>query len=389
MPEADVRKNSWLCQYTICQLGRPYWYATSGQMSSMDLYRDVVAPAIRSSLGEYCLYSDYTDQLGVKVHDCSGLIGGALTCEGVNSAPTLSNPLNNQWSMFHADCKPNSEDMGDFPYIPGTLVFHTNSAGSKTHVGIYVGNFIDADGDSHEDEVVEAMGHAYGVTSTKIYNDKWDSWGQLSCCTIDTKKGMTFDARTSGISSTPHINVEATTPFIATLSQSYQLDLDYDKIKKARISGMSFFGGELFDINHNKRTYLNPNLPKLVQQCNDGGLPYALYVNVRSRNAIEADAECRTLYYILAGYPPKLGVWLSLKTNNTKEMNNTIIEIYYKYLERWGFKDKCGFYIDKSDLTKFSWTSFQDRFLLWLIEPMSVTSVDDELLQPEMFEVPD
>lgn len=381
--------NSWLCQYAICQIGRPYWYATSGQISSTELYRDTVKPAIESSLGSYCLYSDYMDQLGVKVHDCSGLIGGALTCEGVNSAPTLSNPLNNQWSMFHADCNPRSDDMDDFPYTPGTLVFHTSSSGSKTHVGIYVGDFIDLDGDSHKDEVVEAMGHAYGVTTTKISNDKWDSWGQLTCCTVDTRKGMVFDAKSASAAGTAHINVEVTTPFIATLSESYHVDLDYDKIKKARISGMSFFGGELFDVNHNKRTYVNPNLRNLVQQCNDAGMPYALYVNVRAKDMIEADAECKTLYYILAAYPPKLGVWLSLKTNNTKELNNNILELYYKYLERWGFKDKCGFYLDKKDLNKFTWASFQDRFLLWLIDPTPVTDVDDELLQPEMFEVPD
>lgn len=394
MPEDAVRRNSWLCNYAICQLGKPYWFNTSGEISSKELYRDQVEPAITSQLGSYSLglYSDYTDQLGVKVHDCAGLIAGALTCESVGAAPTLTNPLNNQQSIFYADCtKKRSDDMDDFPYIPGTIVFHTNDAGSKTHVGIYVGNFIDLDGDSHDNEVVEAMGHSYGVTTTKLSNSKWDSWGQLDCCTVDTSKGMTFDARSASLASGSAVQLhpEVTTPFVATIAPQYNPTLDYDKIKKARISAMSFFGGELFDSSHNKKIYVNPYLSNQVQQCNDAGMPYMLYVNVRAKTVIEADEECRTLYYVLAQFPPKLGIWLTLQTNNSIELNNSILEIYYKYIERWGFKAKCGFYLTPEQLAKFDWPKFQDRFSLWLISPKNVSEVDDELLQPDMFEVPD
>jgi len=374
--------NKWLCLYSICQLGRPYWYATSGQIATDSLYSSCV------TANKY-YYANYQSQLGQKVHDCSGLIGGALTCEGVDAPPTLSNPLNNQSSMFNADCSKHSETMDDFPYIPGTIVFHS-SGSSKTHVGIYVGEFIDRDGNNYTNTVVEAMGHDWGVVTSSLSNSRWDSWGQLDCCTIDTKQGERFDARNiGGTGGTITINTESMNPFIATLPPTTSKKLDYDKIKDARISGMSFFAGELFDNSHIQKTYMNPHLPELIQPCNDSGLPYALYVNVRAKNEIEADAECRSLYYILAKFPPVLGIWLSLKTYNSNDMNDSILEIYYKFINKWGLGQRCGFYIEKDILDKFTWTKFQDRFYLWLIDPMDVTKVDDELLQPEMFEVAD
>ena len=395
MPESAVRTNSWLCNYAICQIGKPYWYGTYGQISSTELYRDTVSPAIISDLGEYSLYTDYMDQLHEKVHDCSGLVLGAMVCESVGGEPTLPIPdwndvAHGSNSQYNVNCSVKSDSMSDFPYIPGTLVFKT-SGGVRTHVGIYVGSFIDLDGNAHEDEVVEAMGHAYGVTTTKIYNEKWDSWGQLDYCTVDTKKGMSFDARSASVGSmgTFNVNPENMTPFVATIAQSYNPTLDYEQIKSARISAMAFFGGELFDSYHNKRTYINPYLDNQVQQCNLGGLPYMLYVNVRASSEIEADAECKALYYVLAQYPPKLGLWLCLKTHNHVEMNDKIIEVYYRYIEKWGLKGKCGLYLDKAQLSDITWTSFQERFNLWLIDPKDVTTVDNELLQPEMFEVAD
>jgi len=393
MPERDVLRNSWLCEYAICQIGKPYWFATSGQISTPELFRNVVSPAIQAQLGEYSLamYSNYMDQLNVKVHDCAGLIAGALTCESVGAEPTLPNPLNNQQSIFYADCTTRSDTMSDFPYIPGTIVFYSNYSGVKVHVGIYVGTFTDINGQVHTDEVVEARGHDFGVVTSSIDNAKWDSWGQLDCCVIDTTTTTTFDARTSSVAGagTVNINAEAMTPFVATIAPQTNPTLDYDKIKEARISAMAFFGGELYDGAHNKRTYINPYLDNQVQQCNSAGMSYMLYVNIRARNEIEADAECKALYYIVSHYPPRLGLWLCLKTNNSVALNDSIIEIYYKYILKWGLKEKCGLYLDKSQLSNISWTSFQDRFYLWLIEPKDVNTVDNELLQPEMFEVPD
>ena len=186
------------------------------------------------------------------------------------------------------------------------------------------------------------------------------------------------------------INTENMHPFVATVAPGYKQKIDYNKIKEARISAMMFFAGELYNAAHIKQSvYVNPNLAAQVQGCNDAGMPYALYVNVRARTEIEADAECRILYYVLAQYPPTLGIWLSVQTGVSQETTDKILEVYYKYIEKWGIKARCGFYVTPDQLKTFTWNTFKDRFYLWQIDPMDVNTVDDELLQPDMFEVPD
>lgn len=378
--------NSWLCQYAICQLGRPYWFATSGQIADADLYYSRV-------VGSGYYYTDYDSQYGEKVHDCSGLIVGALTCSTVDNPPDGSTSVAHGATSQFFQCSPTSETMSDFPYIPGTLVFHTNGE-YKSHVGIYVGEFIDADGDSHSDAVVEAMGHYYGgVVTSDISNSKWDAWGQLEACEVDTVKGQKFDARSKSEvkagSPTITINTQKMKPFIVTVLPGYDIKIDYSQIKEARVSGMMFFAGELYDVSHRKHTYKYSKLPELVDHCNNAGLPYALYVNVRARTEIEADEECRALYYVVSEFSPTLGLWLSLHQDNGRDLNDKILNIYYKYIEKWGLKARCGLYVTPQQLSLISWDSFKDRFYLWQIDPMDVSKVDDELLDPSMFEVPD
>lgn len=386
--------NSWLCNYAIAQLGKPYWYNTAGEISSTSLYADQVKPAIIKELGSYSLYNNYRSQLNVKVHDCPGLIIGALTCDNIDTAPTKKSPISKKTNdMYKSDCDPHFSAMSNFPNIPGTLVF-TTKGGVKTHVGIFVGDFIDLNGKQHSGEVIDALGHNWGIVTSKLKDPKWDSWGQLKCCTIDTTKGMNFDARTT-IGNLAYGNPQASIqaekmkPFVATVSTTYKGNINYNKIKEARISAMMFFGGELYDITHTKKTYVNPNLSGLVQQCNNAGMPYALYVNVRSQSEIEADEECKALYYIISRYPPKLGIWLSLQNSTSVIVCNKILERYYRYFEKWGIAARCGLYVTPQQLTKITWDNFKDRFYLWMIDNMDVTKVDDELLQPEMFEVPD
>lgn len=397
--------NSWLCIYAIAQLGRPYWFATSGQIASPELYNSSV---VRSGYS----YSNYASQYGQKVHDCSGLIVGAFSCDDVNAPVTNPNyriANHSADTQYKNDCNSKSMDMNTFPKIPGTLVFRDDE-GVKKHVGVYIGTFTNLDGQIKHNAVVEAMGHDYGVVVSDLDGTgsngkrRWNSWGQLSRCTVDTDKTTTFDARTLGVSNAPNtatdpqgqqvpvqVNIETRNmkPFVATIAPYARPQLDYDRIKEARISIMAFFGGQLFDTSHRVQTYINPNLKALVKDCNAAGMPYALYVHVRASNHIEADKECKALYYIVSQFPPKLGLWLRLQTHNTVSVNDDILELYYQYMEKWGLKSKCGLYVTSEELNKITWDSFKDRYYLWMIDPMDVNEVDDELLKPEMFEVPD
>ena len=393
------KTNSWLCTYALGQIGRPYWYGCQGQISTKSLYTNQVLPTLKSL--KYATYSNYTSQLNKKVHDCAGLVAGALMCDSIDGKPVRSSPIaTGATSQYNGNCKSKANTMSSFPYIPGTLVFCKGSGSVKTHVGIYVGTYVDKNGVKKTDVVVEARNHASGVVTSSVKNSKWGAWGQLSCCTINTTKGMVFtigaDPGTSGISSSVTDNTQITIetknmrPFVATIPQGVNPTIDYTKLQDARVSAMMFFAGELFDVSHTQKTYVNPHLKSQIQSCNDNGMPYSLYANVRAHTVIEADLECRALYYIVSQYPPSLGIWLSLQTTASLEITNSIVEVYYKYIETWGLKNKCGLYVTKSQLAKITWNSFKDRFYLWMIDDsVDINTLGNTLLQPELFEVPD
>jgi len=379
--------NSWLCKYAIAQLGKPYLMGSAGEIrvsSQTELYqKDYVSTSDAHTNPNY--------NKEVKHHDCSGLIVGALTCDTVDGDPTgTTSVYHGSTTQYNANCRTKSTSMSNFPYIPGTLVFHNNDEGTKTHVGIYIGTFTDLNGTEHTDAVVEAKGRDWGVVISDLSAWKWNSWGQLSVCEVDTTKDMKFDARNlSAGSGAFNIDPTLMTPFVATVLPSHNTKIDYDRIKSARISAMMFYGGQLYNASHIKQTYMNPHLDDLVKQCNNAGMIWSMYVNVRARSVIEADAECRALYYVLSRHSPTMGLWLSLQLTNTTEINNDILEVYYKYINKWGLNARCGLYVTPTQLSKITWTTFQERFYLWMIDNMPVTEVDDELLQPEMFEVPD
>lgn len=192
----------------------------------------------------------------------------------------------------------------------------------------------------------------------------------------------------SGATGKDAINAMATIPYVAIVKPSTNSRIDYSKLRSARVAAIMFYGGELYNFSHSKKTYVNPYLDTLVKDCNASGMAYGIYVNIRARNTIEADAECRALYYVISHYPPVLGIWLSLKTNNLRMMNDDILEVYYKFIDKWGLGQRCGLYLEEHQLSDISWTSFENRFYLWLAKPMNVSEIDDELLDPLMFEVP-
>ena len=179
-------------------------------------------------------------------------------------------------------------------------------------------------------------------------------------------------------------------PYVAIIGP-HKVDADFSKLEKYGVSAMMFCAGSLYDSSHNKKkVYKNSYLDDQVKRCMAADMPFALYADVRAKNEIEADAECRVLYYIIAEHSPKLGLWLRMQTGSKiAATNDKILNVYYKYIVKWGLKDRCGIYIEKSKINTFSWGSFQDKFYLLAIDHMSsFKSVENKLLTPEMFEMP-
>ena len=165
-----------LAEYAIAQLGRPYWWGTFGQRADGALYAQK-----KKQYPSYYTAADFTAQYGQKVHDCVGLIKGYLWCNSADGSPRYNAEQDVAVEgLYRKCCRKGS--ITTLPDTPGVCVFMANMG----HVGVYIGN----------GEVVEAMGHAYGVVKTKVAGRGWAYWGMPAWISYD-------EAAHNGPSGTP------------------------------------------------------------------------------------------------------------------------------------------------------------------------------------------
>lgn len=158
-----AKTNTGLVAYAKAQLGRPYWYGCFGQTSSAALYKSKKAqyPAqYQWDCKDNQPSTSPAKQLGVKVHDCVGLIKGYLWCASANGAPTYKASQDVSANGMLSVCKKKGK-IETIPDIPGVLVFLPG------HVGVYIGGGY----------VIEARGHRYGVVKTALKGRGWTDWG--------------------------------------------------------------------------------------------------------------------------------------------------------------------------------------------------------------------
>ena len=152
-----MKTGTGLAEYAIAQLGRPYWWGCFGQVASAALYEQK-----KKQYPAWYTAADYPTQYGQKVHDCCGLIKGYLWCNSPNGSPKYNAAQDVAVEGLYKACGQRG-GIGSIPEKPGVCVFMANMG----HVGVYIGG----------GEVVEAMGHAYGVVKTKLAGRGWAYWG--------------------------------------------------------------------------------------------------------------------------------------------------------------------------------------------------------------------
>ena len=150
------KTNTGLVEYCRAQLGKPYWYGTYGQTATIKLYEEK-----KKQYPGYYTASNFTQQLGQRVHDCVGLIKGYLWSDSPTSRPVYNAAQDVDVSGMLALCSRRGS-ITTLPNLPSILVFKNG------HVGVYIGN----------GEVIEAKGHKYGVVKTKLAEGSWKEWGQ-------------------------------------------------------------------------------------------------------------------------------------------------------------------------------------------------------------------
>lgn len=154
--------NKQLVAYAEAQLGRPYWYGTFGQTASPQLLKEK-----KKQYPDYYNQSKYkvkfTDQYGQRVHDCVGLIKGAVWSNGdPNATPKYNSAQDVSANGLIGKCV-ETGSIKAIPDVKGLIVWKDH------HVGVYVGG----------GWVIEARGHDYGVVKTRVDERPWVSWGRL------------------------------------------------------------------------------------------------------------------------------------------------------------------------------------------------------------------
>ena len=162
-----------LLQYAVAQIGKPYWFGTFGQIADQALLDNR-----RAAYPAYYTATDFTSQFGQRVHDCVGLIKGYRWSDTPTSTPVYNASQDVSAQGLYAQCSVYCGVIGDanwrdvFVNYPGVCVFiqsynQTTGKNEITHVGVYDGN----------GNVVEARGHAYGVTRGPMNEDAWSFYG--------------------------------------------------------------------------------------------------------------------------------------------------------------------------------------------------------------------
>ena len=160
---SNKKTNAGLLEYSIQQVGLPYWYGTFGQISSKSLYEQK-----KKQYPNYYTATDFASQYGKRVHDCVGLIKGYIWTNNGKLTYNASQDKSASGMYLASNVK---GSINSFPKKLGQLVYKGSSPSGITHVGVYDGNGY----------VYEAKGHAYGVVKTK-FDSSWTYWSQCPYC---------------------------------------------------------------------------------------------------------------------------------------------------------------------------------------------------------------
>lgn len=162
-----MKDNNWIVDYCKAQVGRPYWFGTFGQIGSASLFETKKSQYPANYPPKKFTKDSFVKQYGKKVHDCAGLIKGALWCDSFDD-PTPSYRASEDYgaNKFFTNATTNGK-MDSFIDIPGILVFKGTDK-QKSHVGVYIGN----------GKVIEAKGHSYGVVVSDLSD--WKYWAKCN-----------------------------------------------------------------------------------------------------------------------------------------------------------------------------------------------------------------
>ena len=172
--------STYLVMYAKAQVGNPYWFGCYGQISNVSVWT-----AFKKTYPQY-----YTDvrkdkakargDFGKKVHDCRGLLLGALWTypKATNMPSAYVGSQDMDANTIYNKAKEKGP-LSTIPRIPGIAVWKNN------HIGIV--EKVDENGDII---VIEALGFDYGVVRSKLKNRNFTHWCKPHFVSYETEAGV-------------------------------------------------------------------------------------------------------------------------------------------------------------------------------------------------------
>ena len=200
--------------------------------------------------------------------------------------------------------------------------------------------------------------------------DVYVNYNQHACMHVGNGNLQDYSGSSGGDSSGgTNINLDAISPYVIGIPESART-FKGDVFLKSQVCGVALNAGCLYieGTHQEKARYIAPHLLEQVECAEKYGLPYALIAEVRAKSVAEAKKECDKLYYVCASSIPAMGLWLHLDFNNSKSVNERILDYYVETCSIWGFKNSLGVYVTKKELERITWSKYSDDLYLWRVD---------------------
>lgn len=183
------------------------------------------------------------------------------------------------------------------------------------------------------------------------------------------------------------VNTQKFTPYVVTINENAK-KIDIEKLRSNKVSAVFVYAGYLYTSSHkNRHTYACDNLASQMKDIKKYDFPCGLIAKVRAKNVQEAKEECKWLHLVVEKYPADLGIWLDCEFTDVKQMNSLILDVYLDAFRRWGLDTKCGLYINRKQLSKIDWSTYQVYFYLWLVDHSTNIPNVNDIVTPQFFDV--
>lgn len=184
------------------------------------------------------------------------------------------------------------------------------------------------------------------------------------------------------------------TPYVLTIGREDDpKEFECKEWKENRVLGVILEAGYYFDKNHVPvKSFRNRKLYDQCKKIVSHNFEFGYFFNGRAKSAKEVEKEIYEFSFITRKYAPTMGVWivadfLKRKKDRTyKKFNDGILAAYEKELIRLGLTGRIGIYCKHEDLKYFSWDKLQEKWWLWLNDPVKKIDNLNGVLDPRFFD---